>query len=378
MSIQSSSDLYAAQAAEKAFTNLYSKNALGVAAQAAGLWYDLSKGAGSLAWDAVIGSGTNLTFQPVSDNTTTTAVSAAAGSNITGTTFTDTTHGSGRFTVGMALTGTGVTAGTYITALGTGTGSNNGGTYTVNISHGGTGAQTITGTATANFPYTGGNVSPDQKRLIFASAVSSSLTCAPAYFQLVDIIGFIPVSTVTLTSAQTILGSQTYPRYADGKGVMAYITPVVAMGAGTPTLKLDYTRPSTGGTDTGRLTPVAPSLPVANASAPVGQIVYSGTGVGKYGPFMPLQGGDPGILSIQSITQSATMTSGVYVIVLCKPIGLPIPLTTLGVPGERDFWNQIPNSPVIHDGACLSWLMLAGAATPVNTPYNLTLAGAWG
>lgn len=377
MTIQSSGDLYAAQAAEQVFANLYSKNALGVAAQAAGLWYDLSKGAGSLAWDAVIGSGTNLTFQPVSDNTTTTAASAALGGSIATTTFTDTTHGSGRFTVGMALTGTGVAAGTYITALGTGTGSNNGGTYTVNISQTVT-AQTITGTATANFPYTGGNVSTLQKRLIFASAVSSSLTCAPAYFQLVDIIGFIPVSTVTLTSAQTILGTQTYPRYANGKGVQAFITPVVAMGAGTPTLQLNYTRPSTGGTDTGRLTPVAPSLPVANASAPVGQIVYSGTGVGKYGPFMPLQGGDPGILSIQSIQQSATMTSGVYAIVLCKPIGLPIPLTTLGVPGERDFWNQIPSAPVIPDGACLSWLMLAGAATPVNTPYNLTLAGAWG
>jgi hypothetical protein len=374
MTIQSSNDLYAAQAAGQMFSTLYSKNALGVAAQAAGVWYDLSKGAGSLAWDAVIGSGTNLTFQPVSDNTTTTAVGTGS---ISTTTFTDTTHTSGRFTVGQALTGTGVTAGTYITALGTGTGSNNGGTYTVNISQ--TVASTaITGTATANFPFTGGNVSPLKKRLIFGSAVSASLTSAPAYFQLIDIIGFIPVSTVTLTTAQTILGSQTYPRYADGKGVQAFIVPIVAMGAGTPTLQLNYTRPSTGGTDTGRLTPVAPSLPVANASAPVGQILYSGTGVGKYGPFMPLQGGDPGILSIQSIQQSATMTSGVYAIVLCKPVGLPIPLTTLGVPGERDFWNQIPSAPEIPDGACLSWLQLAGAATPINTPYNLTLAGAWG
>lgn len=374
MAIQSSGDLYAAQAAGQMFSNLYSKNAHSVAAQAAGTWYDLSKGAGSLAWDALIGSGTNLTFQPISDTTTTTAASAALGGSIATTTFTDTTHGSGRFTVGMALTGAGVAAGTYITALGTGTGSNNGGTYTVNISQTVT-AQTITGTATANFPFTGGNVSALQKRLIFASAVSASLTCAPAYFQLVDIIGFIPVSTVTLTSAQTILGSQTYPRYADGKGVQAFITPVVAMGAGTPTLQLSYTNPAAAA---GRLTPVAPSLPVANATAPVGQILYSGTGVGKYGPFMPLQGGDSGILTTQTIQQSATMTSGVYAIVLCKPIGLPIPLTTLGVPGERDFWNQLPSAPVIPDGACLSWLMLAGAATPVNTPYNMTLAGAWG
>lgn len=372
MPINSKDDLDAALAAGQTWVSMHSKNTLPVGVQAAGTWYDLSKGAGMIAWDALIGSGTNLTFQPISDTTTTTAATAALGGSISTTTFTDTTHGSGRFTVGQALTGTGVTAGTYITALGTGTGSNNGGTYTVNISQTVT-AQTITGTATANFIQHGGNVSAAVKQLLNASVVSASATSAPAFFQLVDIIGMIPVSTVTSTSAQTILGSQTYPRYADGKGVMAYITPVVVMGAGTPTLQLNYTNPASA---TGRLTPSAPSLPVANATAPVGQILYSGTGVGKVGPFMPLQG-DNGILSIQTIQQSATMTSGVYAIVLCKPIGLPIPLTTLGVPGERDFFNQLPSMPVIPDGACLSWLMLAGAATPVNTPYNFTIQTVW-
>jgi hypothetical protein len=220
----------------------------------------------------------------------------------------------------------------------------------------------------------GGNVSAAVKQLLNASVVSASATSAPSFFQLVDIIGFIPVSTVTLTTAQTILGSQTYPRYADGKGVQAFIVPVVVMGAGTPTLQLNYTNPASAA---GRLTPVAPSLPIANTAAPVGQILYSGTGVGKYGPFMPLQSGDNGILSIQTIQQSTTMTSGVYCIVLCKPVGLPLPLTTLGVPGERDYFNQLPSMPVIPDGACLNWLQLAGAATPVNTPYNFTIQSVW-
>jgi len=373
MSIQSKDDLDAALAAGQTWIESSSKNVLAATVEAIGTWYDLSKGAGMLAWDALIGSGTNLTFQPVSDTTQTTAATAALGGSISATTFTDTTHGSGRFTVGMALTGAGVAAGTYITALGTGTGSNSGGTYTVNISQTVT-AQTITGTATANFIKHGGDVSPAVKQLLNASVVSASATSAPALFQLIDIIGFIPVSTVTLTSAQTILGSQTYPRYANGKGVKAYITPVVVMGAGTPTLQLSYTNPASV---SGRVTPPAPSLPVANATAPVGQILYSGTGVGKYGPAMPLQAGDNGILSIQSIQQSATMTSGVYAIVLYKEIGLPIPLTTIGVPGERDFFNQIPSMPIIPDGACLSWLQLAGAAHPVNTPYNFTLQTVW-
>jgi hypothetical protein len=365
MAINSQDQLIAALSAGKTRVTSFNRNTHPVGTQAAGVWYDLSKGAGYPVTDAVIGSGTNLTFQPVSDTTVTTAVTAATSGSIATTTFTDTTHGSGRFTVGMLLTGTGVAAGTYITALGTGTGSNSGGTYTVNISQTVT-SQTITGTAAASFIDTGGNVSPDIKHLLGANIYSAAATTAPAIFQLIDIIGFVPISTTTVTGAQTILGSQTYPRYVDGKGVRAYLVPVVAMGAGAPTVQLSYTNPSSVA---GRLTPSAPSLPSINTTAPVGQIPYSGVGVGKYGPWIPLQMGDNGILSIQSINFSASMTSGVMCIVYAKEVGLPLPFTTQGVPCERDYVNQQPSLPIIPDGACLNWLMYAGNATPVNSPF---------
>jgi hypothetical protein len=64
-----------------------------------------------------------------------TAVSTATTSftaSIAGTTMTVTAVGSGTIAVGQLITGTGVTAGTTITALGTGTGST--GTYTVSAS----------------------------------------------------------------------------------------------------------------------------------------------------------------------------------------------------------------------------------------------------
>jgi hypothetical protein len=64
-----------------------------------------------------------------------TAVSTATASftaSIAGTTMTVTAVGSGTVTVGQLITGTGVTAGTTITALGTGTGG--AGTYTVSAS----------------------------------------------------------------------------------------------------------------------------------------------------------------------------------------------------------------------------------------------------
>ena len=373
MPIASLDDLIAALGAGQTWVQPFNKNHSGVTAATAGVWYDMAKGAGNPNWDALLGSGTNLTFQPVSDSTLVTAATAATSGSISGTTFTDTTHGNGRFTVGMELTGSGVTAGTVITALGTGTGANNGGTYTVNISQTVT-SQTITGTARASYLQHGGNVASAVKYLLNASIFSAAATSVPAIFQLVDIIGVIPVSSVTLTSAQTILGTQTYPRYADGRGVRAYISPSIVMGAGTPTLQLNYTNPASA---SGRLTPPFPVLPTANATAPVGQILYSGTGAGKVGPFMPLQAPDEGILSIQSIQQSATMTSGCYHIVLCKPVGLPLPITTIGVAAERDYVNQLPSLPIIPDGACLNWLMYAGAAVPTNTPYFGTLQTVW-
>lgn len=373
MAINSQDNLITALGAGQTWITPHNKNHYPVTAQAAGLWYDLTRGAGNPSVDAVVGSGTNLTWQALTDTTTTTAATAALSGSISTTTFTDTTHSSGRFTVGMLLTGSGVTAGTYITALGTGTGSNNGGTYTVNISQTVT-SQTITGTATANFIQHGGNVSPAVKYLLNASVFSASATSCPAIFQLVDLLGFYPINPVTVTTEQTFLGTPTLPRYVTGAGVQCFIAAQMVCGAGTPTIRLNYTNTTPA---SGRLTPASPSLPVVNASAAVGQIIYSGTGVGKYGPFMPLQAGDSGILSLETITINATMTSGAIVVVLCRPIGLPIPATTIGVPAERDYFNQLPSLPIIYDGACLAWLQYAGAATPVNTPYNFTIQTVW-
>ena len=373
MALQSMDQIISAITASQFNRTDWNKNTLPIGVQAAGIWYDLSAGAGNPFQNSTHGSTANLAFQALSDTTTTTAASGALGGSIATTTFTDTTHGSGRFTVGMLLTGTGVAAGTYITALGTGTGANNGGTYTVNISQTVT-SQTITGTGTPNGLYTGGNVSPSIKNVLNVAAYSGAATSAPAVLMLVDQVAMFTVSSVTTTGAQSFTGTQTLPRYATGAGLQAYIVPSVVMGAGTPTIRLGYT--NAAGVS-GRLTPASPSLPIANATAPVGQVIYSGTGAGKYGPFMPLAAGDTGILSIQSINLSATMTSGSLVVILAKPI-FTLPLTTVGIASERDLVNQLPSMPRIFDGANLQWLMYAGAATPVNTAYYGSIDVAWG
>ena len=373
MALQSMDQIISAITAGQYNRNDWNKNALPVTAQTAGLWYDLSTGAGNPFQNSTHGATANLAFQALSDTTSVTATTAALGGSIATTVFTDTTHGTNRFTVGMQLTGTGVTAGTYITSLGTGTGANAGGTYNINISQTVT-SQTITGTATPSGLYTGGSVSPSIKNVLNVSAFTSASGAAPGVLMLVDQVAMFTVSSVTTTGAQSFTGTQTLPRYTTGAGLQAFIVPSVVMGAGAPTIQLGYT--NAAGTS-GRLTPASPALPTAGATAPVGQIIYSGTGAGKYGPFMPLQAGDTGIRSIETINLSASMTSGSLVVVLAKPL-LTLPLTAVGVASERDLVNQLPSMPQIFDGANLQWLYYAGSATPTNSAYYGNLDVAWG
>lgn len=158
----------------------------------------------------------------------------------------------------------------------------------------------------------------------------------------------------------------------EGAGVQAFITPSVALGAGTPNIRLTYTDAAG---NTGNLTPT--TLPISNATAPIGQIEYSGTAAGKYCPFVPLAAGDSGIRVVEQFNYSATHTSGTTNVVLCRPL-LTLPMTTIGVAAERDLLNQLPSLPRVYDGAGLVWLMYAGAATPVSSAFYGHLDFGWG
>lgn len=220
----------------------------------------------------------------------------------------------------------------------------------------------------------GWNVSPATKHIVNASAFSAAATSCPAVLMLVDLLWFYRVTSVTTTIAQTLNNTVTIPRYTTGAGVQAFMwnTNATALGAATPNLSINYT--NSDGT-AGRTTPA--TLPIGKTACPNGQILYSGTGAGKYWPFMPLQSGDKGIRSVQSVTISTSYVSGEFAIGLCRPL-LTLPLTTIGVASERDLMNQVPSLPQIQDGANLIWMLYDGVATPVNTSYFGHLDIAWG
>lgn len=203
---------------------------------------------------------------------------------------------------------------------------------------------------------------------IRVSATTSRVATSMANVDTATAIAYTDAGTGTHT--MTVYLGDRAPSH--GAGVQAYLTPSVALGAGTPNVQLTYTDAAG---NAGNTTPT--TLPISNASAPIGQIEYSGTGAGKYGPFIPLAAGDAGIRTVEQFSYSATHTSGTTNLVLCRPL-LYLPMTTVGVASERDLVNQLPSLPRVYDGACLTWLMYAGAATPTSSAFYGHLDVAWG
>jgi hypothetical protein len=366
----------------KFYRSDWNKNFLPTTAAAAGEWHCLARGGGFPGADALYNTGTNLLFQPTSFSTT----------NATG------------------------------------------------IPH-------------------GGNVTPDYKHIVNASAYSAAATTMPAVLMLVDLLGFYRVTSVTTTTSQSLTntlssfstftadastdicthtninlmpytrvqltttttlpaglslatdyyvikvtdltckfatsyanavagtainitdaGTGTHtintllPRYTNGAGVQAFMwnTNATALGAATPNLSIGYTNSEQTAS---RATPT--TLPIGKTAAANGLVLYSGTGAGKYGPFMPLQGSDSGIAKVDSVTISVSYVSGEFSIGLAKPL-IVMPMTTIGVASERDFMNQLPSLPRVYDGANLTWMLYSGAATPTNSSFFGHIDLGWG
>ena len=215
-----------------------------------------------------------------------------------------------------------------------------------------------------------GNVSPDTKHCMNVSAVSAVATAVPSVLMLADIQGYYPGISMNLATAQTLTGTPTL-RYANGVGVLPFLSVTTATGATAHNVALSYTNQAAVA---GRA--LAQTV-ACTASAIAAHITHTGTAANNFGPFLPLAGGDTGVQSAQSVTISAASGAGVAALVFARPL-LTLPMTTIGVAAERDLLNQIPSLPRVYDGACLQWLMYAGAATPVTSAFYGHLDFGWG
>lgn len=364
------------------FRSDWNKNFLPTTAATAGEWHCLFRGAGNPAADAIANTGTNLTWQPLTD-TTTNATGIPHGGNVApsykhilnASAFTAAATVAPCVLMLVDLLGFyRVTSVTTTTPQSMTNGLTTLSTFTVDAS-----TDILTHTAYQLLPYS-------RVQVTTTTTLPAGLSAATDYFviKLTDTTCRLATSyanavagtyiDITNTGTGTHSVQCVLTRYTNGAGVQAFMwnTNSTAMGAATPNLSIAYTSSAQA---TGKATPT--TLPIGKTAAANGLILYSGTGSGKYGPFMPLATGDAGISKVESVTISVSYVSGEFSIGLCKPL-LTLPITTLGVAAERDLVNQVPSLPRVYDGACLVWLIYNGAATPTNSAIAGHIDFGWG
>ena len=214
----------------------------------------------------------------------------------------------------------------------------------------------------------GGLQTPATKHVTDLQVETYSATTAPGTLMLCDYVQFYPEIDCDSSAVQTMI-PHALPRYTDGVGLKVFVVSTAILGPGVPAWIIKYT--NTDGAHDRTLS----WAPASMAFAIPGQLVHLPVQCG--GPFLPLQAGDRGILSIESVQLLYGSGSGFAAVVLCKPLAT-IPLVTLGVTTERSYIRDLVSLPRIKDDAFLNFLVLPGAAVPFNSVIRGQLDVAWG
>lgn len=224
------------------------------------------------------------------------------------------------------------------------------------------------GTQAFGIPH-GGNVSTDIKHLLNVGAITTASTGIPSTLMLIDIEGYWPGITNNLNTAQTLVGTPV-TRATNGAGLRLFWSQTAAAGATAQNIALSYTNQAgTAGKALG-------ATVAMTASAIASHISHAGVAANNYTPFLPLASGDTGVRNVASVTFSAANT-GTGALVLCKPLAT-IELGIQSAYHNKDLLGQIPSLPIIPDGACLSWILIAGGAVAASTTFAGHTETVWG
>jgi hypothetical protein len=225
----------------------------------------------------------------------------------------------------------------------------------------------LTGSANRSI-YTGPTIS--DSKYVATAQIGTSAAGAPLVALFADYVGFYPLVDTDDTAPQTMDNTQSLPRYSSGEGVQAFcVVQVPQTASATSTVTLSYTnsagvsgRTSTfglfGAANIGSLCNIANTSGVASALT----------------PFIPLQSGDKGIRSIESVSVS-TSIGGFINVVLCKPI-FTLQLLEQNTVAEKVFFKESGTLPEVQPGAFLQFLTLRGSAT-TPIPFRAALTFAW-
>lgn len=177
----------------------------------------------------------------------------------------------------------------------------------------------------------------------------ASATPLPCTITLCDYLLYYPSVDEGVTDQQDMDNTNTLTRYTDGLGVeMMAVT--ISARTGGQSFFVTYTN-SDG--VAGRVSGTV----IENAVGAPGSIATASTTTASGGnPFIPLQEGDKGVRSIQSVTMLGADT-GFFALVLVKPLAT-LMIRGNDAPYDKDFLLFANELPEIQDDAYLSILAL--------------------
>jgi hypothetical protein len=219
----------------------------------------------------------------------------------------------------------------------------------------------------------GGNVNSIGKKKFLRKLMALTPTAAatPLPMKLMDYIGFYGFIDESVLDEQFLDNTTPLPRHADGRGVQ--IMPIVVAGqTGGQTFTVNYTNQDGVA---GRITlPVTMSTQFVNGT--VLHSVQAALANENNGPFLPLQSGDTGVRSIESVTIGGIGDVGLFSLVLVKPIA-SLSLRGIDAPTEIDYLTDMASIPEIEDDAYLNFIALPNG-TLSGAPIHGIIETSWG
>lgn len=217
---------------------------------------------------------------------------------------------------------------------------------------------TTTG-AMRGFQAGGSNALRLVKAQFSGSAIGGTL---PSTLMLCDRLSHQGGLSGTTTGAQTTnLPTAALTRYTSGVGVFAALEIYTAIGTTATTVTASYTNQA----GTAGQTTLATDIGAAANNA-VSRLII-----------LPIQQGDTGVKSVESVTLAASTVSaaGNFGVTLFKPLALFPMAQSFGYVAEFDpLLNLAANMPEYLDNSCLFWIQLAGGTTSGTIQSNLWFA----
>jgi hypothetical protein len=201
-------------------------------------------------------------------------------------------------------------------------------------------------------------------------AMTTTAAATPLPMILCDYLLFYPFVDMSITDPQTMTNTVTLPRSTSGKGVQMMAVEVAGqLGVGNPQFFVNYTN-SNG--VSGRQTPKVS----CNTQTVNGTIITTSAALnGSAGPFIPLQRGDTGVRSIDSVT-FLTPDVGLISFVLVDPIE-NTQIRSIDAPVERVGITDFADMPVIEDDAYLG-LICCPSGSLSGASIHGTIQTIWG